>query len=144
MLSVHAYFMCHHGRFTPFSNVKYPAAEKFSRESYHLHQSHESRWRIQAVRDHIPAFLPDDLQSVGYNRQCRQRFATSLHLLGNETELEAPIISLVQCLPLYLFSHQCIFCERTRGERWCLKTEWPELFSSWKTEKIHGSNWITS
>ena len=39
--------------------------------------------------DHIPASLQDDLQSVGYNRQCHQRFATNLHLLGDETEPKA-------------------------------------------------------
>ena len=39
----------------------------------------------------LRASLPDDLQSVVYNRQCHQRFATNLNLLGNETEPEAPI-----------------------------------------------------
>ena len=49
---------------------------------------------MQEVCSHIPASLPDDLQGglgVGYNRQCHQRFATNLPLLGDETEPEASI-----------------------------------------------------
>ena len=46
---------------------------------------------MEEVSNHIPASLPDDLQSVGYNRQCHQRFPTNLYLLGDETEPEASI-----------------------------------------------------
>ena len=46
---------------------------------------------FQDVFDHISASLPDNLQSLGYNRQCHQRFATHLHLLGDETEPKASI-----------------------------------------------------
>ena len=41
--------------------------------------------------DNSLASLPDLLHSVGYNRQCHQRFATNLHLIGDETQPEAPI-----------------------------------------------------
>ena len=46
---------------------------------------------MQEVCDHIRASLPDDLQSVEHNRQCHQRFATNLNLLGDETKPEALI-----------------------------------------------------
>ena len=61
--------------------------------------------------NHIPASLPDDLQSVGYNRQCHQRFPTNIYLLGDETEPEASILQQHHS-PRKMSSTGPLFCER--------------------------------
>ena len=135
-----------HGRFTSFCNVKGDAAEKLNHihtiRDRRLSQPHESPYRMKEVCDHIPATLPDDLESVGYHRQCYQRFTANLHLLGDErpTEVEASTSQrhhsprkISSIGPI--FPPECIFCDKLEVKGGDRKTERTEYFSYWKNKE---------
>ena len=96
---------------------------------------------MQSVCDQIPAALSDDLESIGYHRQCYQRFTCNLDRLGDgqDNEPKASTSSLrsprKQSTSGPLFPPQCIFCEKVEIKRSDRKTERPQLFSSWRNKE---------
>ena len=88
-----------------------------------LRQSCESSWdgiwyRMQVVCDQIPTTLPDDLNNVGYHRQCYQRFTSN----RRSVNLATPSLTSGSTRKLLLFwfwtasfagpifPPECIFC----------------------------------
>ena len=132
-----------HGHFTPFSEIKGTADEKLQYlhkiRDRRLQQSHDSPYRMQSVCDQIPTTLPDDLETVGYHRNCSQRFTGNLHRLGDDTETE-PSTSQWHHSPRKLssagpiFPPECIFCEKVVIKDGKRKTERAERFTSYKNK----------
>ena len=84
--------MSDHGPSTPLTKIKGTAVEKLQQlheiQDQCLHQSHKSPYFMQSVCEQIPKTLPDDLESVGYHRNCYQRLTCNLHLLEDNPEPE--------------------------------------------------------
>ena len=86
---LHTLSLSDHGAFIRISDTKGNPIDKLK----HLHktrdkklnQSHRSPYCMQLVCDQIPNTFPDDLKTVGYHRQCYQRFTSNLHLLRDVT-----------------------------------------------------------
>lgn len=78
-----------HGRFTALSAVKGTANERLQDilkiRDRRLLQAHGSNHRMQSVCDSIPTTLPSDLESVGYHKQCHQRFTAHLDRWKDDT-----------------------------------------------------------
>lgn len=142
-----------HGSFTPFSKVKGSAGGKLQElhkiRDRRLLQPHESPYRMSAVCTHIPATLPNDLESVGYHGQCYQRFPGNLHRLGDAMPSEQEPStshrhhshhkSVGSTAPI--FPPECIFCGKSnaiKGDH--RRTERPETFPSWKKGKCMGAD----
>ena len=89
--------------------------------------------------DQIPTALSDDLESVGYHRQCYVRFTANLRRLEDDTEPVAST-SLRHHSPRKLtsggpiFPPECIFCGKTEIKDGYRKTERAENFSSYKNK----------
>jgi hypothetical protein len=133
------------GHFTPLSNIKGTVNDKLQQlheiRNKRLCLSHDSPYRMQSVCDQIPTTLPDDLESVGYHRQCYQRFTANLHLLGENKEAEASqwhhsprkLYSASSDGPI--FPPECIFCDKVEIKDGGRKTERAVVFSSWKKKE---------
>ena len=141
---LHVLSISDHGSFTPLSQGKGPVSEKLQQlhsiRDRRLRQTHESPHRMQSVCDQIPMTLPDDLDCVGYHRQCYQRFTGNLNRLGDDTEAEASTSQshhsprkLSSTGPI--FPPECIFCDRLEVKSSKRKTERAEVFSSWKNKE---------
>lgn len=143
---LHITSITEHGSFTPLIKIKGKATEKLQQlheiRNQRLRQPLESPNRMQAVCDLIPQTLPDDLESVGYHRQCYQRFTSNLDRLVVE-DLE-PSTSQPQRTTRQMssaghsgpiFSQECIFCERVEIKGSDRRTERAESFSSWKNKE---------
>jgi len=137
--------MSDHGHFTPLTKIKGTATEKLQQlqkiRDRRLHQSHESPYRMQSVCDQIPPTLPDDLESIGYHRNCCQRFTGNLQLLGDDTEPE-PSTSQRHHSPRKsggsagpIFPPECIFCDKVEIKDGHRKTERPAYFTSYKNKE---------
>lgn len=142
---LHVTSMSDHGHLTSLDKIKGNAEEKLQQlltiRDQRLHQSHESPYRMQPVCDQIPTTLPDDLESVGYHRQCYVRFTANLHWLGDDTEPEAST-SQRHLSPRKsssagpIFPPECIFCGKPEIKDGDRKTERAENFSSYKNKTI--------
>lgn len=138
------------GSFTPLSQLKQGTATEKLRQlleirDRRLNENHESPYRMQSVCEQIPTTLPEELDSVGYHRQCYQRFTANLDRLKKE-EKEVTQQPSQQTRPLSsrrsssvtgpLFPPECIFCQKIEikagKDR---KTERAEGFTSWKNKE---------
>lgn len=137
---LHVASMSDHGHFTPFTKIKGTAAEKLQQlhkiRDQRLQQSYESPYRMQSVCEQIPSAIPDDLVSVGYHRNCYQRFTANLHLLRDNME---PSTSQRHHSPRRLssgpiFPPECIFCEKVVIKGSHRKTERTQFFSSYRNK----------
>ena len=99
---------------------------------------------MQYVCDQIPPHLPDDLNSIGYHRQCYQRFIANLNRLPDLQHDEEPEASGGHRSPRKssslksagpLFPPECIFCGKVEKKDAGRKTERPVLFPSWKNKE---------
>ncbi|KAI4827603.1 hypothetical protein KUCAC02_030988 [Chaenocephalus aceratus] len=142
---LHVPSMSDHGPFTPLTKIKGTAIEKLQQlheiRDQRLHQPHKSPYCMQSVCDQIPTTLPDDLESVGYHRNCYQRFTCNLHLLEDNPE---PSTSQWNHSPRKLsfggsagpiFPPECIFCDKVEIKDGHRKTERPEYFPSYKNKE---------
>lgn len=131
------------GNFTPLSNVKGSPHEKLQHlheiREQRLYQPYDSPYRMQAVCDQIPTALPDDLDTVGYHRQCYQRFTSNLHLLSSSQSEPEPSTSHHSPRKSFsggstgpIFPPECIFCNKLEVKTRGRKTERAEVFSSYK------------
>jgi hypothetical protein len=138
--------MSDHGAYIRISDIKGNSNDKLQQlhkiRDRRLNQSHDSPYRMQLVCDQIPTTFPDDLKTVGYHRQCYQRFTSNLHLLRDVTQPE-PSTSQRHHSPRNrklsypdsarpIFPKECIFCEKIEKKGGDRKTERAQSFSSYK------------
>lgn len=145
---IHVFSIADHGHFTPLSEIKGTADAKLQQ----LHQirdrrmclTHDSPYRMQSVCDQIPTTLPDDLKSVGYHRQCYQRFSANLNRLPDH--IEAGEVGTSQWhhdprkvsptgFTVPIFPPECIFCDKVEIKGSGRNTERAEVFPSWQNKE---------
>lgn len=125
---VHVPSLADHGNFISLNNIKQGTAkEKLEQlleiRNKRLNQEHDSPYRMQTVCNLIPTTLPEDLDSIGYHRQCYQRFTSNLNRLKENENDYSNSSSLEQQLRLSRslssagppFPPECIFCQKKRN-----------------------------
>ena len=128
------------GPFTPFSKVRGPPERKLEQlheiRNKRLDESAGSPYRMTAVCDLIPESLDGaDLETIGYHRQCYQRFTANLSLLKDATRAStlqkhhSPRKAVDKSSQL--FPPECMFCGRLEAKL-TRKTERPIKFIYWK------------
>ena len=139
---LHTLSICDHGQFTSLNNARNDASTKLKLlheiRDKRLNEPNGSAYRMQAECNQIPSSLPDNLEHVGYHRQCYQRFTGNLNLLKpvecTVAESQWNHSPRKVSLPGPLFPPECIFCDQIeiKVKR---KTVRPEFFSSFKNKE---------